>query len=176
MCSKHHPLSKQKSVTKQELERLKYVSLFQSSTVQAIRSTLAEHRIEWKALQVVLVRLPEVKALISPPRHKAGVDVTAKSGSLFTIAHMAAHHFQLVLWSLQSVPHVVSAATVHSPCKYALGENAPAPSCSPYCDCSHVKSAWDTVVCFLLSAFLTDGVPRSRHVLTHKTSSLHSLL
>lgn len=58
VCSKDHPLSKQGSVTKQELEQLKYVSLFQSSTVQAIRSTLAEHRIEWKALQVVLVRLP----------------------------------------------------------------------------------------------------------------------
>ena len=57
VCCKEHLLSKRESVTKRELKEFKFVSLFQSSTVQAIRSTLADHNIEWKALQVVLVSL-----------------------------------------------------------------------------------------------------------------------
>lgn len=55
VCSTYHPLSKRESVSKKELESFKYVSLFQSSTVQAIRSTLAAQEIEWNTLQVVLV-------------------------------------------------------------------------------------------------------------------------
>lgn len=57
VCSTYHPLSKRESVSKKELEGFQYVSLFQSSTVQAIRSTLAAQDIEWTTLQVVLVQL-----------------------------------------------------------------------------------------------------------------------
>ena len=57
ICSSEHPLSKSKSVNTKQLKELKYVSLFQSSTVQAIRATLTEHHIQWQALQVVLVSI-----------------------------------------------------------------------------------------------------------------------
>jgi len=55
VCSKDHPLCGHQYVTKEQLRELKYVSLFQSSTVRAIKNTLTEHHIQWQALQVVLV-------------------------------------------------------------------------------------------------------------------------
>lgn len=55
VCSKDHPLCGHKHVTKEQLRELKYVSLFQSSTVRAIKNTLTEHHIQWQSLQVVLV-------------------------------------------------------------------------------------------------------------------------
>ncbi len=38
VCSKDHPLCGHQYVTKEELRELKYVSLFQSSTVRAIKN------------------------------------------------------------------------------------------------------------------------------------------
>ncbi len=55
VCSKEHPLSGCRYVTKEQLRELKYVSLFQSSTVKAIKNTLIQHNIQLQALQVVLV-------------------------------------------------------------------------------------------------------------------------
>ncbi len=55
VCSKDHPLCGRQHVTKEQLRELKYVSLFQSSTVRAIKNTLTEHHIQWQSLQVVLV-------------------------------------------------------------------------------------------------------------------------
>ena len=57
VCSKDHPLSGRRCVSKEQLRELKYVSLFQSSTVKAIKNTLTEHHIQWQSLQVVLVSL-----------------------------------------------------------------------------------------------------------------------
>ncbi len=55
VCSKDHPVCGHQHVTKEQLRELKYVSLFQSSTVRAIKNTLTEHHIQWQSLQVVLV-------------------------------------------------------------------------------------------------------------------------
>ena len=55
ICSSDHPLKKSKNVNTKQLKELKYVSLFQSSTVQAIKATLTQHHIQWQALQVILV-------------------------------------------------------------------------------------------------------------------------
>ena len=55
VCSRDHPLSGRRYVTKEQLRELRYVSLFQSSTVKAIKNTLEQHHIQLQALQVVLV-------------------------------------------------------------------------------------------------------------------------
>ena len=55
ICSSEHALKKSKHVNTTQLKELNYVSLFQSSTVQAIKATLTEHHIQWQALKVVLV-------------------------------------------------------------------------------------------------------------------------
>ncbi len=55
VCSKDHPLCGHQHVSKEQLRELKYVSLFQSSTVRAIKNTLTKHHIQWQSLQVVLV-------------------------------------------------------------------------------------------------------------------------
>ena len=57
ICSSEHPLNKAKHVNTKQLKELKYVSLFQSSTVQAIKATLTEHHIQWQSLQVILVSI-----------------------------------------------------------------------------------------------------------------------
>lgn len=82
VCSKDHPLCGHQYVTKEQLRELKYVSLFQSSTVRAIKSTLTEHHIQWQALQVVLVStlsslttaLSLCRAIIALPLNELSVD------------------------------------------------------------------------------------------------------
>lgn len=60
VCSKDHALHDCRHVTKTQLRQLKYVSLFQSSTVKAIRKTLEANHIQWQSLQVVLVNLAQI--------------------------------------------------------------------------------------------------------------------
>ena len=50
-----HALRSASEVDADDLRQLKYVSLWKSSTLQGIASTLDEHGVSWKALQVVMV-------------------------------------------------------------------------------------------------------------------------
>ncbi|DBB03856.1 TPA: hypothetical protein ACH3X1_012948 [Trebouxia sp. C0004] len=77
VCSKEHPLCGHQYVTKEELRELKYVSLFQSSTVGAIKNTLTEHHIQWQSLQVVL-EVNSVEAIKSSVACNLGVAFVSK--------------------------------------------------------------------------------------------------
>lgn len=85
ICSSKHPLRQSKHVSTKQLKELKYVSLFQSSTVQAIKATLTQHHIQWQALQVVLVstKCHSHAVCRSPTKHCVVCD-----GSLLTRALM----------------------------------------------------------------------------------------
>ncbi len=53
-----HPLAGETEIDKEMLAELKFVSLHRSSTVKGIRTSLERHGIDWKSLQVVVVRSP----------------------------------------------------------------------------------------------------------------------
>ena len=55
VCSGKSKLAGRAMLHKDELMSLQWVSLFKSSTVQAIKTTLEREGINWKAMEVVLV-------------------------------------------------------------------------------------------------------------------------
>ena len=55
VCSGKSKLAGRAMLHKDELMSLQWVSLFKSSTVQAIKTTLEREGINWKAMKVVLV-------------------------------------------------------------------------------------------------------------------------
>ena len=55
ICSGKSKLAGRAMLHKDELMSLQWVSLFKSSTVQAIKTTLEREGINWKAMKVVLV-------------------------------------------------------------------------------------------------------------------------
>lgn len=74
ICSSEHALKKCKHVNTNQLKDLNYVSLFQSSTVQAIKATLTQHHIQWQALKVVLVSISCCpRAWCNTDRHRCRV-------------------------------------------------------------------------------------------------------
>lgn len=52
---KDHPLAGRTEIEKEKLYGLKFVSLFKSSTLQTIISSLEENGIQWRALDVIMV-------------------------------------------------------------------------------------------------------------------------
>ena len=60
VCSGKSKLAGRAMLHKDELMSLQWVSLFKSSTVQAIKTTLEREGINWKAMQVVLVSAHKV--------------------------------------------------------------------------------------------------------------------
>ncbi len=55
IVGREHPLAGGPEIDRKTLASLKFVSLHRSSTVQGIKSTLEQHGIDWKTLQVVMV-------------------------------------------------------------------------------------------------------------------------
>ena len=51
-----HPLAGRQEIDKGELAGLRFVAMHRSSTVQGIKSALEAAGIQWKTLQVVMVR------------------------------------------------------------------------------------------------------------------------
>lgn len=52
-----HPLAGRRVIDKSELAGLRFVAMHRSSTVQGIKSALEAAGIQWKTLQVVMVRV-----------------------------------------------------------------------------------------------------------------------
>lgn len=55
IVGRRHPLAGCPEIDREALANLRFVSLHRSSTVQGIKSTLEQHGIDWKTLQVVMV-------------------------------------------------------------------------------------------------------------------------
>ena len=71
VCSRQHQLAQQQEVTPEQLSQLHFVSLFSSSTVESIHSKLEQHGINWKRLQVALVRGVSVLSFVVARSHHA---------------------------------------------------------------------------------------------------------
>ena len=79
VVSPGHPLAGAGQVELADLERLRFVSLQKSSTVQGIRNILQAHGVVWSSLQVVMVR--RVPSLLKAIAHNNAE--AAQSSSCF---------------------------------------------------------------------------------------------
>ena len=69
-----HPLAGRRVIDKSELAGLRFVAMHRSSTVQGIKSALEAAGIQWKTLQVVMVRVfgvPKAPVLAQHPQQLA---------------------------------------------------------------------------------------------------------
>lgn len=86
VCSGKSKLAGRAMLHKDELMSLQWVSLFKSSTVQAIKATLEREGINWKAMKVVLVSAHRRAAL-----HTAAACLSSTHSA--SILRLREHHF-----------------------------------------------------------------------------------